>query len=297
MIIKKMPYSGSGLVRSQNYRKNRQLLDNIWTNQDAILIPLWKDRCLLMNGNPNRVRISDLNAHEFSQMNLTMVYLGHEKDEVPVIAMDFSDYEESFVCKILGAEITQDLRRVMGFLPFSEASIFAYARGILHWHRHQKYCGVCGSSTESDQGGSLRKCMNQKCEKLLFPRIEPAVICLIENDTKPRRCLLGRHKGAPEGAFSALAGFVEIGESLEEAVQREVYEEAGVQVHNVIYQASQPWPFPSGLMIGFRATALDESFKVDLDELEEARWFTREELMIKLEQDQIRNRDKKPFND
>jgi NAD+ diphosphatase len=106
-----------------------------------------------------------------------------------------------------------------------------------------------------------------------------AVIVLIEAPGTPRRCLLARHQGAPEGAYSTLAGFLEIGESLEDAVRREVAEEAGVRLDTVTYQASQAWPFPAGLMVGFRAVAASDAVKVDADELEEARWFTRAELL------------------
>ncbi|HVK25757.1 MAG TPA: NAD(+) diphosphatase, partial [Actinokineospora sp.] len=123
-------------------------------------------------------------------------------------------------------------------------------------------------------GGHLRTCGG--CKKLLFPRIEPAVIVLVEFGD---RCLLGRHRGAAENAFSTLAGFVEIGESLEDAVRREVAEEAGVTVGGVVYRASQAWPFPAGLMLGFRAVATSPDIRVDLDELIEARWFTRAEVV------------------
>src|SRR5215472_12292 len=111
-----------------------------------------------------------------------------------------------------------------------------------------------------------------------FPRIEPAVIMLVESEGTPRRCLLARHKGSAPGSYSTLAGFVEIGESLEDAVRREVAEETGVKVGPVTYVASQPWPFPSGLMVGFKARAVDDSIRVDGEEILEARWFTPAEL-------------------
>ena len=121
-------------------------------------------------------------------------------------------------------------------------------------------------------------CRDNRCGKLLFPRIEPAVIVLVEAPGAPRRCLLGRHQGAAAGVYATLAGFVEIGESLEDAVRREVAEEAGVQVGAVTYQASQAWPFPAGLMVGFRARAISAAIAADHHELAEARWFTRDEL-------------------
>ena len=127
-------------------------------------------------------------------------------------------------------------------------------------------------------GGHVRTCTGGECGRLLFPRIEPAIIVLIEAPGAPERCLLARHAGAPEGSYSTLAGFVEVGETLEDAVRREMAEEAGVTVTDVTYQGSQAWPFPAGLMVGFRATAASEEVRVDGVELLEARWFTRAEL-------------------
>ncbi len=154
----------------------------------------------------------------------------------------------------------------------------AYARGLLYWNRHHRYCGRCGSAAQPRNAGHLRACTNAECGTLLFPRIEPAVITLVETITAPRRCLLARHRASTTGGYSLLAGFVEIGEGLEDAVRREVFEEAGIALRDVGYVGSQPWPFPAGLMIGFRATAADESVSVNGNEIAEARWFTRDEL-------------------
>ena len=157
----------------------------------------------------------------------------------------------------------------------------AYARGILHWHQHHRYCGQCGHPTENQHGGHMRLCLNPDCGRETFPRTDPAVIMLVEHtpsNGEPPKCLLGRHSAWPPGSYSTLAGFVEPVESLEEAVAREVFEEAGIRVANVRYQASQPWPFPSSLMLGFRAQAETTAIKLDPDELADARWFTAEEI-------------------
>lgn len=148
----------------------------------------------------------------------------------------------------------------------------------MHWHRQQRFCGTCGAPAVAGGGGHLRTCTGMECGRLLFPRIEPAVIVLVEAPARSGRCLLARHAGAAEDAYSTLAGFVEIGESLEDAVRREMGEEAGVTVTDVTYQGSQAWPFPAGLMVGFRATATSDEVRVDGEELLEARWFTRAEL-------------------
>jgi len=181
------------------------------------------------------------------------------------------------------------VRRLFAVVPAEEAAVLAYARGMLHWHRNQRFCGTCGGSTSARHAGHQLVC--EGCGKLLFPRIEPAVIMLVSSPDG-RRCLLGRHRGAAADAYSTLAGFVEIGESLEDAVRRELTEEAGVRVTSVRYLASQAWPFPSGLMVGFRAVAATEEVTVDREELLAARWFTRSELRDLIESHRASGRDR-----
>jgi NAD+ diphosphatase len=203
------------------------------------------------------------------------VLLGLDADGA-VFAADLSALEQSHAVQLAGAEVVSDVRQLVTNLSAAEAGTLAYARGILHWHRNQRFCGACGGPTAPSDGGHLRIC--GECGKLLFPRIEPAVIVLVELPAQPRRCLLGRHRGAGAESYSMLAGFVEIGENLEDAVRREVAEEAGVTVGAVTYQGSQAWPFPSGLMVGFRATAVSDAIAVDGVELLDARWFTTADI-------------------
>jgi NAD+ diphosphatase len=158
-------------------------------------------------------------------------------------------------------------------LDAQRAAALAYARGLLRWHRDQRFCGACGAPSVPGDGGHQRTCTG--CGRLLFPRIEPAVIVAVEAPGTPPRCLLGRPAGAEPGAFALIAGFVDIGESLEDAVPREVAEETGVPVGEVRYAGSQAWPYPAGLMVGFRARAASDAIRVDEHELAEARWFTR----------------------
>jgi NAD+ diphosphatase len=163
-----------------------------------------------------------------------------------------------------------------------EAALMAYARGILYWHRHHTYCGTCGQETKSKNGGHRRYCTNSDCGRETYPRTDPAVIMLVEHRPKngaPPQCLLGRHRRRlPPNVYSTLAGFVEPGESLEDTVAREVFEEVGIRINQAIYQGSQPWPFPSSIMLGFRAQAVSTTVQLDEDELEGARWFTAEEV-------------------
>jgi NAD+ diphosphatase len=203
-----------------------------------------------------------------------VVFLGLD-DHGGIFAADLSPAGESQAVEAAGGERVLDVRSLVGTLSPAEAALLGYARGILYWHRHQRYCGTCGSPTRSGHGGHLRTCQNEACARLHFPRVEPAVIMLVESQGK---CLLARHKGSAAGSYSTLAGFVGVCESLEDAVRREVAEETGVPVGTVTYLASQGWPFPSGLMIGFRAAALAETVHVDGEEVIEARWFSRDEL-------------------
>ena len=174
----------------------------------------------------------------------------------------------------------QELRQVAALLDAPDAAILAHARAMAYWHQRHRFCGDCGSPTESREGGYVRVCSNAQCGQHHFPRSDPAIIVLVESGN---RCLLGRKSSWPAGQYSTIAGFVEPGECIEGAVIREVSEETGVQVGEIHYQSSQPWPFPSSLMLGFRARAVESTIRVDQDELrrEDAQWFTREEHPVR----------------
>lgn len=260
-----LPYNGLLLDRAGPRRGEREWVERVRARPDTRVLAFWRDRCLTSNGRP--VTIED--GHD-------AVLLGVD-GEAGVFAADLSDVDEAAALRAAGADAVTDVRVLFRTLDREQAAILAYARGMLHWSRNQRHCGACGGPTEVRQAGHQRHC--PRCDKLLFPRIEPAVIMLVSSPGTPRRCLLARHRGAAPHAYSTLAGFVEIGESLEDAVRRELGEEVGVRVNSVSYQASQAWPFPSGLMVGFRAVAESDEVAVDGDELLEARWFTREEVL------------------
>jgi len=168
-----------------------------------------------------------------------------------------------------------DVRSIAPDLPADASGLLAQARSLLDWHARHRYCARCGGPTESRDGGNRRACTTAACGASHFPRNEPVVIMLI---ARGDHCLFGRqHRFAPD-FWSCLAGFVETGETLEAAVRREAYEEAGVTVGAVRYLGSQPWPFPSSLMLGCHAEALDETLDIDRRELADARWFERTEV-------------------
>ena len=174
-----------------------------------------------------------------------------------------------------------DLRGAALAMDPAEAGLFAYAAAMLHWNRTHRFCGTCGEPTEALEGGHVRRCANGHGA---HPRTDPVVIMLVV-DAAADRVLLGRQPSWPANRFSALAGFVEPGEALEAAVAREVAEEAGVTVGLVRYAASQPWPFPANLMLGFEAEWVSGEAHVADHELEAVRWFTRDQLRVAAAED------------
>ncbi len=167
------------------------------------------------------------------------------------------------------------LWQAMATLDAAELATYGGARSLVDWHARHRFCARCGAPTRLAKGGWQRNCTGEACKAEHFPRVDPVTIMLVEHDGQ---LLLGRQPRFPAGNYSALAGFVEPGETIEEAVAREVLEEAGVRVRDVTYVKSQPWPFPSSLMIGCHAYADDPAIIVDTTELEDARWFTRSEV-------------------
>ncbi|MBC9033284.1 NAD(+) diphosphatase [Sphingomonas sp. JC676] len=165
------------------------------------------------------------------------------------------------------------------FAP-ADAANYAAARSLVDWHGRHGFCANCGTATAIFRAGWARKCPH--CGAEHFPRVDPVVIMLAEIGD---RVLLGRQPPWPPGRYSALAGFLEVGESIEEAVAREIHEEAGVRVRDIRYVASQPWPFPSSLMVACIGVAEDDALTIDTHELEDARWFTREEVRLAMARD------------
>lgn len=171
--------------------------------------------------------------------------------------------------------------QALAILGAEDLALYGAARSLVDWHARHRFCAQCGAATQMAKGGWQRSC--SACGAEHFPRVDPVTIMLVEHgEGAERRLLLGRQPQFPEGRFSALAGFVEPGETIEEAVAREVREEAGVAVRAVRYVASQPWPFPSQLMIGCHAIADNDALTVDHTELDEARWFTVAEVAAAL---------------
>ena len=171
----------------------------------------------------------------------------------------------------------RELRPLAPVLMPESASLLAYARALSLWKARHRFCGVCGAPNLPARAGHVMRCSREGCASETFPRLDPAIIVLV-SDAGGERALLGRQASWPAGRYSTIAGFVEPGESLEDAVVREVEEETGVHVTDVRYESSQPWPFPSSLMLGFRAVARTHEITLRDGELEDARWFTRADV-------------------
>ena len=208
-------------------------------------------------------------------------------DDLPTSLLGIADGRPHFLlvlddpARITAMETALGARRVSLraaglLLPAHEAGLFAYAKGLSHWQRETRHCTRCGFPLQLVAAGHRGQCTNPDCGHLHFPRTDAAVIMLVEHDGA---CLLGRQASWPPGRYSTLAGFVEPGESLEDAVRREVAEESGVVVGEVHYHSSQPWPLPQSLMVGFTAKALSRTIRLRDQELEEARWFTPQDIV------------------
>ncbi len=216
--------------------------------------------------------------------------VGADIDRHPALLLGTSDGAARFAVNEasapgqfeLPADATyMDLRAAAPVLDADDAGIAAQARAFLDWHERHQFCAVCGAPTEAAQGGIFRRCTS--CPVEHYPRTDPVVITVVI-DTKRDRCLLGRQASWPTGMFSALAGFIDHGESIEDAVRREVAEESGIDAVNVRYHSSQPWPFPSSLMIGCHADAGSSDINYDDWEMDDVRWFTRDEIQHSLDQ-------------
>jgi NAD+ diphosphatase len=265
-------YAGLQLDRAAEKRR-----DEAWIaerlNAGARILPVWRAQNLVIEQpEPRAVFLSVEDLNGFDGLS---IYLG-DSGGVPVFAVDLSPLDESAVAAQVGGRGTfVDLRTVGGLMDRQEGGVLAYARAIAHWHGRHRFCGVCGAPTVAIAAGHVRKCTNADCATEHFPRTDPAVIMLVHDG---ERCLLGHHVRWTIPMYSTLAGFVEPGESLEDAVAREIFEEAGIRVDDVQYHSSQPWPFPASIMLGFYARARTTDLKLDPDELQNAGWFTREFL-------------------
>jgi NAD+ diphosphatase len=269
-------YSSSPLDRVAQRREDADWIAAQLKDPEALFVPVWRTRNLVSgtaDGNPEPVYISGEMASVLRMQDGPWAFLGI-LDGRAVFAIDISATDDPvpLLPESLGSFV--DLRSVGWGVPRPEASVLAHARGLIHWRQRHKFCGVCGNACEVKSAGHVMECT--VCHTQHFPRTDPAVIMLVHREG---RALLGHSTRFPKATmYSTLAGFVEPGETLEEAVRREVQEESGIVVGDVHYHSSQPWPFPGNIMLGFYAEGLSEDITIDQTELKDARWFSRQEI-------------------
>jgi NAD+ diphosphatase len=272
-------YAAGGLDRVGHLRKDSDWLAARLADGASRFVPVWRAQNLVRDteDGPAPLLIDRAQAESLLAGGPETVLLGLEA-ETALFALDLSTLEAPLDSLALDAARHKflDLRAFGPLLGRRDGSLLAYAKAMMHWHSRHRFCGVCGSPTVAAEAGHVRHCTNAACKTTHFPRTDPAVIMLVSDGDK---CLLGRQAVWPAGMYSTLAGFVEPGESLEEAVAREVFEEAGIEVDCVTYHSSQPWPFPASIMLGFHATAKTREIRIDAHELQDANWYSRDWLL------------------
>ncbi|MFN3844391.1 MAG: NAD(+) diphosphatase [Paracoccaceae bacterium] len=283
-VAEQVTFGGSGLDRAAHLRSDESRLSDMLAI--GRVLPLWRGKPLMLSdAGLGWVASDSVVLHHAGPP----VFLGLDND-TPCFAADISNWVPE-----AGAEAVQsgfldnseqhhpglpdsfafaELRAAMLRLTAREAELAATAKAVLQWHRSHGFCAVCGAASQVVMAGWQRTCPT--CGAQHFPRTDPVVIMLV---TQGNRLLLGRSPGWPEGMYSCLAGFIEPGETVEAAVRREVWEEAGVRLGAVRYLSSQPWPFPASLMLGCAAEALTDAITLDPNELESAVWVTREDMV------------------
>lgn len=266
-------FAGAFVDRSGERRKDPDWLSKAAGSKDSRFVPVWGERCLVGGDPLHSVLLDRRQIDQFIDDPNDLVFLGLFRD-LPAFAIAIDSHDDAAAPFAELGEF-QDLRFLGTVLPPDEANLVAHARALVIWHRSQLFCGKCGAVAQPEAGGNSRRCSNASCATILFPRVDPAIIVLV---SKNGRCLLGRQSNWPENRYSTIAGFVEPGESLEDAVRREVFEETNIHVGQVRYHSSQPWPFPSSLMLGFVADAHSDNIILNDGELEDAQWFTPEQL-------------------
>lgn len=276
--------SGALLDRCSNLRRDSEWLEIAFHDPAARILCYCNGEPLIRGGveNPEPILLSG--SRNLVIQASDAIFLGVEQGS-PVFAVDRPRSEDFGHDELAAGGVPTDFREIAALMSRPAGALLAYGRALLLWHAKHPFCSVCGSPSAAAEGGHLRRCTNENCRTEHYPRTDPAVIMLVISGS---HCLLGRQAGWPPNLFSTLAGFVEGGESLEEAVRREVQEEAGVDVGDVVYHSSQPWPFPSSLMIGFTAHALTREIRLNDSELSDARWFSREEIESQVREGTLR---------
>ncbi|GAB3655020.1 NAD(+) diphosphatase [Streptomyces sparsus] len=267
--------AGGGIDRGAHHRLDEVWLAAAWSHPSTRCFVVSGGQALVLDTDDGRTELVTMPSFDAPLTEAHRYYLGTDADGVSYFALQ----KDSLPGRMDALARPAGLREAGGLLSERDAALLVHAVALENWQRLHRFCSRCGERTLIAAAGHIRRC--PACGAEHYPRTDPAVIMLVTDDRD--RALLGRQVHWPEGRFSTLAGFVEPGESIERTVVREVFEEAGVAVGDVQYVGSQPWPFPSSLMLGFMARATSPDIQVDGDEIEEARWFSRDELRKAIE--------------
>jgi NAD+ diphosphatase len=262
-------FSGNYINRLGEIRNNQEALSAALISPTTRFLPIFKERCLLHEDRAAMLTLDEVRLRIGTLDNA--IFLGILEDRY-IFAVGLETDDDS---RADSNFIFAGLRELTGQLAEPEAALLAYAKAMVGWQRRHRHCGLCGSICEPRDGGFVMECSLSTCGHRSFPRLDPAIIVLVHADD---RCLLGRQTRWPDGRFSTIAGFAEPGESLEDSVRREVHEETNIRVGRCRYLASQPWPFPAAIMIGFLAEGLSNEIRLNDGELVEARWLTRDDI-------------------
>ncbi len=283
--MKQNSFSTNFLDRASLKRSDEMWINDQFNNESARIIPVSHSKILCSSiQNPRTIYLTKNDFNDFSTARDLSIFLGIS-DKKTYFAIDIESVRSASILSDKYSGEFHDFRQVMPLLNFRDSALLAIARFMITWQSRNRYCGKCGTPTKGAEAGNLRICENTNCGQSHFPSMDPAIIVLVSFG---EYCLLGRQKIWPKGMYSTIAGFVEPGESIEDAVIREVNEETGVIVEKLEYQHSQPWLFPSSLMLGFTATAKGNEIKLDKKELEDARWFSRKDIKDNLKKGLLR---------
>ena len=272
-------FAGNPFDRGDAQRRDPQWLDEQALHPQSRFLPLWQLNILVRSESEMQLGWLNPADMEHIETNVPPVFLGLQ-DGVAHFAIDVSELgDPAHELNLTDGWRFEEARSAATQISQEEAGIVAQSRSQVDWHRRHQFCGVCGERTTQGRGGQTRKCTACKADH--FPRTDPVVIMVV---TDGDHCLLGQSRGrlSRTGRYSALAGFMDQGEAIEEAVRREVKEEAGIEVGDVRYHSSQPWPFPSSLMIGCHGKARTTDIHIDDEEMTDVRWFSRDEVRLAL---------------